>query len=132
MKSIMVAKIDEIPAGKMKHVVVSGKEIMIANVDGKYYAISDRCGHMNARLSMGTLAGNTVTCPLHYSRFDVSTGKVIAGPHITSIDELKKFNLPEEMLKMADQMNESMRAINTYDLPTFRVQLKGNDISVYV
>jgi len=132
MKSFTVAKVDEISAGKMKHVEVSGKEIMIANVDGKYYAISDRCGHMNGRLSMGTLIGNAVTCPLHYSRFDVTTGKLIAGPHVTSIDDLKKFNLPAEMLKMAEQMNESQSAIKTYDLPTFRVQVKGDNILVDV
>jgi nitrite reductase/ring-hydroxylating ferredoxin subunit len=33
---IEVAKTDEIPVGKTKHVEVNGKEIMIANVDGKY------------------------------------------------------------------------------------------------
>ena len=27
----------------------------IANIDGKVYALNDRCGHMNALLSMGTL-----------------------------------------------------------------------------
>jgi len=68
----------------------------------------------------------------HYSRFDVTTGKVIAGPHVTSIDDLKKFNLPAEMRKMAEQMNESQRAIKTYDLSTFRVQVKGDNILVDV
>ena len=104
MTFVEVAKVDEIATGKMKHIEVSGKEIMVANVDGKYYAVSDRCGHMNARLSMGTLAKNAVTCPLHFSRFDVTNGKVIAGPHLTSIDELKKFNLPAKMLKVAEHM----------------------------
>jgi nitrite reductase/ring-hydroxylating ferredoxin subunit len=50
-----VAKVDEIPAGKTKHVEIDGKEIMIANVNGKFYALDDRCGHMNALLSMGNL-----------------------------------------------------------------------------
>ena len=108
----------------------SGKEIMVANVDGKYYAVSDRCGHMNGRLSMGTLVENIVTCPLHYSRFDVTTGKVIAGPRLTSIDELKKFNLPAEMVKVAEHMNELQSVIKTYDLPTFHVQVKGDNILV--
>ena len=48
-----IAKVDEIPQGKMKHVEVQGKEIVISNIDGKFYAMDDRCGHMNARLSMG-------------------------------------------------------------------------------
>jgi nitrite reductase/ring-hydroxylating ferredoxin subunit len=32
-----IAKVDEIPAGKMKHVQVNGKEIVIANMNGKAY-----------------------------------------------------------------------------------------------
>jgi nitrite reductase/ring-hydroxylating ferredoxin subunit len=132
MKFMSVAKTEEIPIGTMKHVEISGKEIMIANVKGRYYGLNDRCGHMNMRLSAGTLTENIVTCPLHYSRFDVMTGKVVSGPHIVTIEELKKYNLSDEMLKMVDQMNASMRAIKTYDLTTFRIQIKDNDIMVYV
>ena len=56
---VEVGKVNEIPDGKMKHVEVDGKEVLIAKVGGKFYAISDRCGHMNALLSMGNLTGNT-------------------------------------------------------------------------
>ena len=82
MKSglVKVCDLSEIPIGKMKHFEVDGKEILIANVDGKFYAIGDRCGHMSARLSMGTLDKNIVICPQHFSRFDVITGKVVSGP----------------------------------------------------
>ena len=48
---VEVAKIDEIPPGSMKHVELDGKEIVVSNVNGKFYAMDDRCGHMNARLS---------------------------------------------------------------------------------
>lgn len=37
-----VSKVDEIPPGKMKHVEVNGKEIVISNIDGKFYAMDDR------------------------------------------------------------------------------------------
>jgi nitrite reductase/ring-hydroxylating ferredoxin subunit len=61
-----VAKVDEIPPGKMKHVEFNGKEIVISNVGGKFYAMDDRCGHMNARLSMGNMSNDgIVTCPFH-------------------------------------------------------------------
>ena len=60
---VEVAKVDEIPSGKMKHVEVNGKEIMIANLDGKFYALNDRCSHTNAPLSMGNIQGSIVTCP---------------------------------------------------------------------
>ena len=31
---VEVAKLDEVPAGKMKHMDINGKEIMIVNLDG--------------------------------------------------------------------------------------------------
>jgi len=86
---VEVAKISEIPSGKMKHTEVNGKEIMIANVNGKFYALTDRCGHMNAILSMGNLTGNTVTCPFHGAKFDVTTGKKLTEPILTPPQEME-------------------------------------------
>lgn len=40
---VEVAKVNEIPSGKLKHVELKGK-IVISNVNGKYYAMDDRCG----------------------------------------------------------------------------------------
>lgn len=62
---VEVAKVDEIPVGKMKHMEIDGKEIVIANANGKFYALNDRCTHMNAPLSLGNLTGNVVTCAFH-------------------------------------------------------------------
>ena len=75
---VEVGKVSEISDGKMKHMEVDGKEVLIANVGGKFYAISDRCGHMNALLSMGNLTGNIVTCPFHGAKYDVTTGKKLS------------------------------------------------------
>ena len=81
-----VANVDEIPVGTMKHVEVNDREIAIANVNGKFYAIDDRCGHMNARLSLGGLRGNIVTCPQHGAQFDVTTGRKQAEPRLGGND----------------------------------------------
>ena len=35
--------IKDVPSGKMKHVDVEAKEILLANSDGKVYALCDRC-----------------------------------------------------------------------------------------
>jgi nitrite reductase/ring-hydroxylating ferredoxin subunit len=77
---IRVADASEIPIGKTKKVVVQGKEILVANVNGTYYAIGNVCTHERGDLSQDTLEGSIVTCPKHKSRFDVTTGKVISGP----------------------------------------------------
>jgi nitrite reductase/ring-hydroxylating ferredoxin subunit len=74
----------------MKHVEVKGKEILIANIDGKSYALNDRCGHMNALLSMGNLANdNIITCPFHGARFDIISGKKVKEPVLTPSQEME-------------------------------------------
>ena len=75
-----VAETSEIPNGKMKMVKVKDKEILIANVNDSFYAIANLCIHKGGSLSEGSLEGNIVTCPIHGSRFDVTTGKCIHRP----------------------------------------------------
>jgi 3-phenylpropionate/trans-cinnamate dioxygenase ferredoxin subunit len=75
----------EVAVGKMKAVTLEGKEVLIANVEGKHYAIGNRCTHRGGDLSKGILKGTIVTCPRHKSQFDVTTGKVISGPRVPLI-----------------------------------------------
>jgi nitrite reductase/ring-hydroxylating ferredoxin subunit len=87
---VEVGKVDEIPVGKMKHVEVGEKEILIANIGGKFYAMDDRCGHMNARLSMGNISSDgIVTCPFHGARFDATTGKKVKEPVLTPSQQME-------------------------------------------
>jgi len=62
--------------GTMKEVVIEGREILLARVGDSYYAASNRCPHMGAKLSDGSLEGTVVTCPRHGSQFDLSDGRV--------------------------------------------------------
>jgi len=80
-----VAESSEIHIGGMKMFRIGEKEYLIANVNGKYYAMGNRCTHANADLSQGSLEGNVVTCPKHKSKFDVTTGKAISGPKMPLI-----------------------------------------------
>ena len=82
MNFVKVAETEEILPGKMKKIMLEDKAVLIANVNGNYYAIAGRCTHRGGDLSKGSLDGNIVTCPLHGSKFDVTTGKAISGPKI--------------------------------------------------
>ena len=62
----------------MKYVEINGKEVVIANVNGKFYALDDRCDHMNAVLSMGNVTGNIIRCHFHGAKFDVTSGKKVS------------------------------------------------------
>jgi nitrite reductase/ring-hydroxylating ferredoxin subunit len=137
MVVVKVAKKVDIPIGKMVHLEVDGKEIMIANVDEKFYALEDRCGHMNARLSMGTLANTVVTCPWHSSTFDVTTGKLISGPKPMQGSVADVFaKCPEEvqktMMQMAQRMGEIQSVIKTYNRLVYEVKVDGNDLFINV
>ena len=74
---IEVGKINDLVDGTMKQVRLQGKEILLARVNGTYYAASGRCPHMRGFLSKGELKGMVVTCPMHGSRFDLKEGKVV-------------------------------------------------------
>ena len=72
-----VSKTDELKNGTMKAVSAAGREILLARVGDKYYAVDGRCPHMKGDLSQGKLEGTVVTCPLHGSQFDISNGQVV-------------------------------------------------------
>jgi nitrite reductase/ring-hydroxylating ferredoxin subunit len=71
---IKVAKAAEIGAGSMKGFVLGENRVLVANVEGIYYAIEDRCPHLGANLSRGLLMGKNITCMAHSAKFDVTTG----------------------------------------------------------
>lgn len=77
---VPVARLSDLPQGRMIVVAVERERIVLANVDGRFYALRDMCGHRNAPLSRGRLDGHVVECPLHFAQFDIRTGKLIDGP----------------------------------------------------
>ncbi len=58
----------------------AGKRILVANVNGQYYAIGNTCTHRGCTVSEGILTGDKVQCPCHGSTFNVRTGDVVKGP----------------------------------------------------
>ena len=125
---VEVAKIDEIPPGKMKHVGLDGKEIVVSNVNGKFYAMDDRCGHMNARLSNGNINQNIVTCPFHAAKFDISTGKKIGEPVLEIPPDMEP--LPPKWQKYMENVGKEMSYIKTYNQNTYEVTIEGDVIKI--
>jgi nitrite reductase/ring-hydroxylating ferredoxin subunit len=77
---IKVGEVGDLQPGKMKRIDVDGQRILLANVDGRFFATDDTCTHEEASLSAGSLKGELVKCPLHGSRFNVRTGEVLEEP----------------------------------------------------
>ncbi len=77
---IAAVKADELAPGTMICVEVDGRRVLLANVDGVFYATDDTCTHEDASLSGGSLKGELVKCPLHGSRFSLRTGEPMEDP----------------------------------------------------
>jgi nitrite reductase/ring-hydroxylating ferredoxin subunit len=128
---VEVAKTNEIANRQMKHAEVKGKEILIANIDGKFYALNDRCGHMNALLSMGNIANdNIVTCPFHGARFDITTGKKVKEPILTPSQEMEP--LPKTWQLYLEHAGQLMAHIKTYDQEVYETKIEGDTIKIKI
>jgi nitrite reductase/ring-hydroxylating ferredoxin subunit len=129
---IDTSDIKDVPLGKMKHVEIEQKEILLANSgDGEVYALCDRCSHMNAPLSMGTLNGKVVICPMHGARFDITTGKKIAEPMTPDPSKFPE-PIPESLQKVFVRSAQIMSKVKTYDQPIYETKIEENTIKVKI
>jgi nitrite reductase/ring-hydroxylating ferredoxin subunit len=83
-----VAMIDaaDLPPGSMRRVIRGDLDILIARTPDGIVAVDDRCPHMSAPLSIGSLEGCVVTCPLHEGRFDLCSGETVQMPTTGGLD----------------------------------------------
>ncbi len=70
-----VASTSDVPTGSLKGVEVGQDQIVIANVDGKYYAIGRVCNHAQWDLTEGELEGESITCAGHGAIWNLKTGE---------------------------------------------------------
>ena len=73
------AKTSDLTPGEMKLVTLDGEAVVIANVDGEYFAFANTCTHADGPLVEGELVGAIVTCPWHATPFNVKTGEAQEG-----------------------------------------------------
>lgn len=82
MGFVKLASTNDIKPNNMIGLEIADKKILLANVNGNYFAIGDVCTHRGCSLSKGELQGETVVCPCHGSIFDLKTGNFIRGPTV--------------------------------------------------
>lgn len=82
---IRVAAVDDIREGEGLAISseITGTEDDIAilrDTDGSCWALNDTCTHAFASLAEGWVEDGYVECPVHASRFNLRTGKVLGLP----------------------------------------------------
>jgi len=81
MPKIKLCNASEIHPGMHKVVKTEdGKELLIANIKGEFFAINNLCPHMGGPLNEGIMDGCLVSCPWHGWQFDIKTGDCPTNP----------------------------------------------------
>ena len=81
-----VLDVADLPAGSLRRVTRGDLDVLLAHTTAGIVAVDDRCPHMSAPLSLGSLDGCVVACPLHEGRFDLATGKPVRMPTTGGLD----------------------------------------------
>jgi nitrite reductase/ring-hydroxylating ferredoxin subunit len=78
--------IEELPLGAMRRFTRGDHDYLLAHTERGVCVTDDRCPHMSAPLSLGTLEECVVACPLHRGRFDLATGDIVQFPTTGGLD----------------------------------------------
>jgi nitrite reductase/ring-hydroxylating ferredoxin subunit len=92
----IAARAGDLLPGQRRLVEIGGRRIIVFNIKGELFALSDTCPHRGASLSGGVLtglvvsngpgdytytrAGEIIRCPWHQWEFDVRTGRSHCDP----------------------------------------------------
>lgn len=83
---IKACSVSEVLPGSMKQMVMGNVPVVVLNVDGEYFALSDTCTHARCSLANeGILDGAVIICGCHGAQFSASSGKVLSLPATTDL-----------------------------------------------
>jgi nitrite reductase (NADH) small subunit len=73
--AVPVCDLSDLPVGLGRAFRIADKTISVFRTrSGKLFATDNRCPHKGGPLSEGMLAGESVVCPLHQFRYDMTSG----------------------------------------------------------
>jgi len=82
LRRIELCALEDVPPGTMKLVELDseGELVLVVNLNGRLHATQGVCSHQYFELNQGFLTGDSITCALHLSRFDLDTGEALDPP----------------------------------------------------
>ena len=85
MAPVRVAATSDVPVNQCRVFTAGDISIALANVNGEFYAVDNLCTHDNGPLGEGRVDRNTIECPRHGARFDVTDGRATCMPAIVPV-----------------------------------------------
>lgn len=71
--------VDDVPTTGYVVAEVEGHSLLLACLDGEYFAVENLCTHASNELDGGRLKLGRISCPLHGQKFDFRTGASMGG-----------------------------------------------------
>jgi nitrite reductase/ring-hydroxylating ferredoxin subunit len=78
----VVASVDDVPDTGGLAAVVEGRALALFRVDGRIVAFQGACAHRGGPLALGDVRGTLLTCPWHWWRYDLRTGRRVDDPGV--------------------------------------------------
>ena len=88
-----VAQASDLQDGDLKQVKVGETDVLLARINGQFYATQAICPHYGAPLVKGALHGERLVCPWHHACFNLTSGKLEEPP---ALEGLTQFKVREE------------------------------------
>jgi 3-phenylpropionate/trans-cinnamate dioxygenase ferredoxin subunit len=108
---MMLARVEEVPPGHTRFVRAGETPVILANHEGRVYALDGLCPHRRNPLEGATMWDNLIDCPYHHFQYDVRTGE----------NHFPKNVYPQDMPQLARQVKP---------LRSYRVEVRRGDIWV--
>jgi len=89
-----LAVADDLPAGSLTRFTFGDLDLLLAHTTSGLCLTDDRCPHMSAPLSLGSLDDCLVACPLHRGQFDLATGDTTQFPTTGGLDADGGYHAP--------------------------------------
>lgn len=86
---LKVCTVSDVQENQTIALETEGKNILVAKINGEFYAMENKCTHENQPLTGGTIYQGQIQCPHHGARFDLRTGKATQLPAIMELKTLE-------------------------------------------
>jgi nitrite reductase/ring-hydroxylating ferredoxin subunit len=121
VKNISIASASQVKEGELLPIKVEDQKVLLTRIDGKVYAVENKCPHLGMPLTNGKVCDRAVTCRWHGASFDLTTGE-----NVKWVDSFVGIPLPEWTHK-ALSVGKSAQGIKT-----FTIAEQGENISIEV
>jgi nitrite reductase (NADH) small subunit len=79
---ISVGLLEDFPENSGRVVEAGSHSVAIFNVEGRLFALRNRCLHHGGPIGEGWVRDGVVTCPWHWWRYEIATGRRLDAPEM--------------------------------------------------